>query len=470
MPVGTALTYTDTQSRVAEEWFLKQPEIQGLYVALGGFSGGVSDSHTAMMFVTLKPKEERTVSQQEFMERTREALKSVKDAKFSLQDLSMRGFGGRGRGYGIEFSVLGPNWEKLAEHSQKIMKEMETSGSFNDVDSNYLLGLPEIQMRPDRIQAALHGVSVRSIGQTVNSLIGGEKVGQYVHDGHRYDIRLQIEEKGNPSAELDRLLIANSRGNLVSISQVVSKTEAKSLQAISRENRQRSISVYANLPKQVSAEEGMKLVKEIARKELGPGYMIAESGSSKNMSDAFSGLNFALLMGLFVAYMVLASQFKSFIDPISVLLALPFSISGAFFALLLVNQTLNLYSMIGILLLMGIVKKNSILLVEFTNLVRERNRGTALECLIEACPIRLRPILMTSLATMAGALPSAVATGAGSEAFRPMAVTIIGGVFVSTILTLFVIPCFYLVIDRFRTSHTDQVELEAAFKEAESSL
>jgi HAE1 family hydrophobic/amphiphilic exporter-1 len=468
MPVGTSLKYTDEQTKKAEEWLLKQPEIQGLYVAVGGFSGGASDAHTAIMFVTLKPKKERSVSQQDFMERARTELKKIENAKFSLQDLSARGFGGRGRGYAIEFSVLGPNWEKLAGQAQAIMKEMEDSGQFVDLDSNYLVGLPEIQMRPDRIRAALHGVSIRSIGKTVNSLIGGEKVGQYAQDGRRYDVRLQVEKTMDPKAGLDRLLIANSQGNLISISEVVNKVDGKSLQSISRENRQRSITVYANLPKTVSADLGMKKVREISQKILEPGYMIGESGSSKNMSESFSGLGFALVMGLLVAYMVLASQFKSFIDPVTVLMALPFSISGAFFALLLTSQSFNIYSMIGILLLMGIVKKNSILLVEFTNVVRERNHGTALGSLIEACPIRLRPILMTSIATMAGALPSALAWGEGAEAFRPMAVTIIGGVFVSTVLTLIVIPCFYLIVDRFRTSHRDQEELSSAFKEVES--
>jgi HAE1 family hydrophobic/amphiphilic exporter-1 len=165
--------------------------------------------------------------------------------------------------------------------------------------------------------------------------------------------------------------------------------------------------------------------------------------------------------------MVLASQFNSFIDPVTVLMALPFAISGALFALAGTFQSLNIYSMIGILLLMGIVKKNSIMLVEFTNQVREKQDLPVKEALLTACPIRLRPILMTSLATIAAAIPSAVATGDGSEVFKPMAITIIGGVLLSTVLTLFVVPCFYLMTERFRKTHKLNKEIKMAFEKVD---
>jgi HAE1 family hydrophobic/amphiphilic exporter-1 len=191
--------------------------------------------------------------------------------------------------------------------------------------------------------------------------------------------------------------------------------------------------------------------------------MIEQSGSSKQFKESFQGLIFALVLGFLVAYMILASQFNSFIDPVTILLALPFSFSGAFVALLITGQTINIYSMIGILLLMGIVKKNSILLIEFTNIVRERNSSTADDALKEACPIRLRPILMTSLATMSAAIPSALATGAGSETVKPMAVTLIGGVLVSTLLTLYVVPVAYSLFDRFRKRDKAHERVKKAF-------
>jgi HAE1 family hydrophobic/amphiphilic exporter-1 len=170
-----------------------------------------------------------------------------------------------------------------------------------------------------------------------------------------------------------------------------------------------------------------------------------------------------LILGIFVAYMVLATQFNSFIHPVTILLALPFSVTGAFAALWLTGKSLNIYSMIGLILLMGIVKKNSILLVDFTNERRKRGLGLR-EALLEACPIRLRPILMTSAATISGAVPIALARGAGSELMVPMAVTVIGGVFLSTLLTLFVVPCFYELMSRFE-SHAHDAELKEALRE-----
>ena len=297
----------------------------------------------------------------------------------------------------------------------------------------------------------------------MNALIGGVRVGQFPDGGHRYDIRVQLEKQDDPEKGIEKLLIGNNRSNLIPITKVVEKQEKKNLQCISRENRQRAITIYANLVKGKSQDAAFAKVREIGKEILDSGYMIGESGSSQQFSETFSSLIFALLLGFVVAYMVLASQFTSFIDPVSVLMALPFSFSGAFFSLLLTGQSLNMYSMIGLLLLMGIVKKNSILLVEFTNTVRDRGADTADKALLKACPTRLRPILMTSFATIAAAVPSALATGAGAETFRPMAVTIIGGVFVSTALTLYVVPCFYSLMDRFRSRDAVRARTKEAF-------
>jgi multidrug efflux pump subunit AcrB len=184
----------------------------------------------------------------------------------------------------------------------------------------------------------------------------------------------------------------------------------------------------------------------VASKILPPQYHVVLSGSSQTFGESFQSLIVALILGIFVAYMILASQFNSFTDPIAVLVALPFSVSGAFVSLLLAHQSINIYSMIGLVLLMGIVKKNSILLVDFTNHVREKRGSNVKEALLEACPVRLRPIVMTSVATIAGAIPSALAFGPGAESRVPMAIAIIGGVTVSTFLTLYVVPCVYSVL------------------------
>ncbi|WP_413289051.1 efflux RND transporter permease subunit [Bdellovibrio sp. HCB337] len=474
LPVGTALAHTDAQARQAEKWFLARPEIARVYAVVGGFGGGSSsDSNQVTMMVTMKPKGQRgknpktgkELTQQEFMQIARKELAKIPDVRPVLMDMSMRGFSS-GRGYPVEFTVLGSDWEKLAEYSQKLMDAMKETGLMVDVDSDYQLGMPEIQIVPDRMGAANRGIRVANIGNAVNALIGGVKVGEYPEGGHRYDVKVKLNTSKDPQQELRSLMVSNPRGNLIPITQVTTEQTAKSLQAISRTNRQRAITISANLAPGVSQPTAMAKVEEIAKKTLGAGYMIAEGGSTKTFQETFQGLVFALVLGLFVAYMILASQFNSFIDPVTVLTALPFSFSGAFFALLAMNQSLNMYSGIGLLLLMGIVKKNSILLIEFTNTVRDRGTSAAKDALIEACPVRLRPIIMTSAATISAAIPSALATGEGSETMKPMAICLIGGVLVSTVLTLFVVPCFYLLVDKIRKRD----EVRAKTKEAFASV
>ena len=250
---------------------------------------------------------------------------------------------------------------------------------------------------------------------------------------------------------IKELRVRNNRGELIPLGDVVNFKLERSLQSISREDRQRAINVFANVAPGSSQAEAIKVVENITKEALPAGYYAAVSGSARTFQESSGGLLFALLLGILVSYMVLASQFNSFIHPVTILIALPFSVSGAFLALYLGGQTLNIYSMIGIILLMGIVKKNSILLVEFTNHVRERGKG-AREALVEACPIRLRPILMTSIATIAGALPPALAIGPGAESRVPMALSVIGGVIVSTMLTLLVVPAVYSLLDNFDRS------------------
>ena len=470
LPVGSSLAYTDSQVKQAEEWLRSRPEVKQVFASVGGFGGGISDANTAMMFITMKEFKERPIdsktgkrmTQTDFMQITREAFAKIQDVRPVLMDMSQRGFSS-GRGYPIEFTVMGSDWEKLAGYSQTIMDEMAKTGLMVDVDSNYLLGMPEIQVKPDRVAAAQHGVSIASVGTTVNALIGGVKAGEYPEGGHRYDIKVKLDNKEDAMIEIKNLLIGNGRNNLIPISKVTKQETTKALQSISRMNRQRAITITANLKAGASQQAAMDEILKIGKKVLEPGYMIEQQGSSKTFKESIQSFFVAFILGIVIAYMILASQFNSFIDPATILLALPLSFSGAFFALLLTGQSLNMYSAIGFLLLMGIVKKNSILLIEFTNTVRDRNQGTADAALIEACPIRLRPILMTSIATIAAAVPSAMATGAGSETMRPMALCLIGGVLVSTILTLFVVPAAYSVSDRFRKRDEVREKTKQAF-------
>jgi HAE1 family hydrophobic/amphiphilic exporter-1 len=457
-PVDSSLAYTDGKFREAEKLLMARPEIDRVYTAVGGFGGG--EVNTGIMFITLKekgergknPKTRRTWTQQELMEEYRTLLKQVPDAKVFAQDLSMRGFTAS-RGFPIEFSVRGSEWEKLASSSEQIKTKMEQSGLMSDVDWDYKLGKPEIQIIPDRNKANARGVSIRAISEVINALVGGVNVGKYESGGRRYDIRVRLEKEERTRADqIAKLYVRNNRSELVRLSDVVSISEKPSLSQINRYNRERAISIFANMKPGKSQSDAVAFIQKIGKEVMPSDQKLVMSGSAETFKESFRDLIFALVLGIAVAYMVLASQFNSFIDPISVLLAMPFSISGAFLALLISGQSLNIYSFIGLILLMGIVKKNSILLVDFTNQALEHGHGrkSVTDALIEACPMRLRPILMTSFATIAGAIPPALAIGPGAETRIPMAVTVIGGVLVSTVLTLFVVPCAYLVFSRFQ--------------------
>jgi HAE1 family hydrophobic/amphiphilic exporter-1 len=469
-PVDSSLAFTDERARQAEEYLRQQPEIAQVYTAVGGFSGSTNQINSGIMFVTMKPKGQRgknpafgrELSEQEFMQMARKELAKIKDFHPALQDLSQRGFS-TGRGLPIEFTVKGPDWDKLHDYTMQIMDQMKASNLMVDVDTNYLAGMPEVQITPDREQAAYRGVSVQAIGQTVNALIGGVKVAEYQKGAYRYDVRLQVQKNYDKVENIRKLLIGNNHGNLIPLASVVKQDIRPSLQQISRVDRQRAISVYSNVQPGVAQQDALQKVSEIAKSVLPSGYSLSLTGSALTFKESFDSLIFALILGIFVAYMVLASQFNSFIDPIIVLLALPFSLSGAFIALKLTGQTLNIYSMIGLILLMGIVKKNSILLVDFTNQVRDRGTTDAFEALKKACPMRLRPILMTSFAIIVGAIPEALSFGAGAETLRPMAVCVIGGVAVSTFLTLYVVPSAYLLATRLEKRTENNQAIQKAF-------
>ncbi|MCX5693144.1 MAG: efflux RND transporter permease subunit [Candidatus Omnitrophica bacterium] len=451
-PVGSSITFTDERFKKAEEFVLGRPEVQGVVSIIGGFGGG--EVNSGMFFVTFKDPKKRPIvppakhrlSQAELMAVFRKNLNQVPDIKATIQDLSLSGFSAQ-RGSPIEFSIRGPDWETLADCSGKIQKEMEKSSLMIDVDTDYLAAIPEIRIVPDRQNADSRGVSVDTIGSTVNSLIGGERIGKYTRDGRRYDVRVRLIPSQRTEAEnIDRLWVWNNRGEQVNLKDVIKITEKLTPLTITRKNRERAISIFANVAPGKSQVSAMDEVNKIAKGILPEGYHIVFSGSTKAFQESFAGLAFAFWLGIIVAYMVLASQFNNYIHPISVLFALPFSISGALIALWVAGQSLNIYSIIGLILLMGIVQKNSILLIDFTNQFREQENMDHREALLKACPTRLRPILMTAASTVGAAIPPALALGPGAETRIPMAVTVIGGVVVSTLLTLFVVPCIYSLL------------------------
>ena len=447
-PPGASITFTDARFREAEKFVAARPEVLRYYASVGGFGGG--EVNKGIIFVTFKDPKDRPVdpvaghrlSQGELMKIFRKELNKITDLKANIQDLSLSGFSAQ-RGFPIEFSVRGPNWEKLVEYSDALQAEMEKSGMMVDVDSDYKPGAKEIRVEPDRVKADDRGVSMQTIGSAVNVLFGGDLAGKYSSEDRRYDIRVQLEPGQRvSSSNIDGIWVWNNRGERVELKSVVNINERPTALTITRKARERAISVYANVAPGKSMTEALAIAQKLAAETLPEGYHAILGGTSKTFKESTEGLGMVFILGILVAYMVIGSQYNSFLQPFIVLLALPFSISGAFLALLISHQSLNLYSVIGIILLMGIVKKNSILLVDFTNQVRAEGKNVH-EALLEACPIRLRPILMTSIATIAAAIPPAVAVGAGAEVRAPMAITVMGGVAVSTFFTLFVVPCVY---------------------------
>lgn len=447
-PEGSSLDYTDRKMKEAETLIAANPDVARYFGSVGGFGGG--DVNSAILFVTLKPVKDRAVdaelkhrpTQQEYAAILRKQLSGIKGAKVFVQDMSLSGFGGR-RGYPVEFNLRGPDWKGLTDAVTKVKEVMEASGLVTDVDSDFRGFVDEVRIYPDRQKAAQRGVSVADIGETVGALFGGAIAGSFSGGGHRYDIRVRVNagERATPD-DVKKVLLRNNRGELIELGEVADVKVEKGLTSISRQDRERAVSVYANLAPKVSQADAIAKLRSEITAALPEGYRLVSGGSSESFSEAISGLMFALLLGIAVAYMVLASQFNSFIHPVTVLLALPFSISGALAGLLITDQSINIYSAIGIILLSGIVKKNSILLVDFTNQRRQEGLDVT-KALIEACPTRLRPILMTSFSTIVAALPAALTFGPGAESRAPMAVAVIGGVLVSTFLTLLVVPCFY---------------------------
>ena len=446
LPVGASIAATTAALEKIEAFARTRPEVIRFFAAVGGFGGG--EVNTGIMFLTLKPPAERAATQGELMQIFRAELNKIPSLKVVVQDLSQRGFTAQ-RGFPVEFNIRGREWVKLGELSAELIKRLEATGLVVDVDTDYRVGQPEVQVRPKRGAAAERGVTVEAISRTVAAAIGGVREGKFTKGGRRYDTRLSLRQEERRSAEaLRNLMVRNVHGELVPLGDVVEVEELKTLQTITRRDRERSISIFANVAPGQSQAAALEAAERIGRELLPEGYRLFLGGGASTFVESFRSLYFVLWLGVVVAYMVLASQFNSFIHPVTVLLALPFSLTGALAGLYLFDQSLNLYSLIGIVLLMGIVKKNSILLVEFTNHRRFHDGLAVPEAIISAGATRLRPILMTSMATIAAALPPALAIGPGAESRIPMSVAIVGGVVVSTLFTLIVVPCAYSLFTR----------------------
>lgn len=451
-PTGTALEATYAKALEVEDVVKRNPNVERYFINVGQGNGSVGVNGMTMP-IYLIPRENRKLPHTEVMNQLRKELKAVKGVKVTMRDNSSRGLTS-GRQDPIAFNIRGPNLEVLQEKANEIVDRLTKENMAIELDTDFKLGLPELLLEPNREAMAQKGVSIESVANTLGATVAGNRYSQITIGGRRYDIRVKLHDNQIKSpADIEKIDVRNSFGYRVPLSQLVNYKDQETYQGITRLDRQRSIGIFGNLAAGRGQGEVLNRAREIAKEVLPEGYSFELEGASAGLADSFKGLAFALLMGVMVAYMILAVQFNSFVHPISILAALPFSLTGAMLILWMSGASLNLFSFIGLIVLMGIAKKNSILLVEFTNHVRAHGETNPVKALLAACPVRLRPILMTSFATVAAAIPLIIGNSIGQETRTPMGLTIAGGTIVSTIFTLFVVPSLYKVLTVFESHH-----------------
>jgi len=423
-----------------------RPEVARALAVIGGFGG--TSVNTGLMFTTLVPSDERAITQQQFMQEMRKELGQIPGVRVFIQDMSTFGFGA-GRSYPVDLSIRGPDWAELGQVSERVRRDLLATGVVADLESDYQLGMPELRVTPDRARAADLCVSMEDLGTTISALVGGARVGKFSVDGRRVDVRVRLlaDQRRRPE-DLQGVYVRARSGALVPLSSLVTYEERAMLQSVTRKDRERAISLFGN-PASGFAQTDVNRELERIGKTLPEGYRIVLGGGSAAMKESISGLGLAFVLGLVFAMMVLASQFNSVLHAIAVMSIMPLSFAGAVFALLWSGHSLNMFSGIGIVLLMGIVKKNSIILVDYAAEL-QRGGASALDAMLEAGRARLRPILMTSFATSAAAVPAALALGPGGEMRAPMAIAVLGGVLLATTLSLLFVPAFYVLTDTTR--------------------
>ena len=460
---GASLEATRARALAVETIVRQHPDVSDYLLSVGA-GGAAAEINQFFMPVKLKPRATRKKNHRAIMEDLRREFKAIEGARISLRDFSNRGLTS-GRQFPVSFNIFGPDLDVLDEKVQQIIERLNSEGLTQDLDTDFKRNFPELQIQPDRAAMAARSVSIQSVATTLGATVAGLREGRYTADGRRFDIRVKLpDEKISSASDIGQILVRNAAGNTIPLSQLVVFKETKTYQAINRVNRQRSIGVFGNLQSGKSQSAVLSRAKQVSREILPPGYSFALEGGAAGLAESFRSLNLALFLGILVAYMILAVQFNSFVHPVSVLIALPFSVTGALISLWLADVSLNLFSFIGLIVLMGISKKNSILLVEFTNHVRQHEHDDVRHALVAACPVRLRPVLMTSAATVFAALPLVIGNSVGQETRTPIGLTIVGGTIVSTFFTLYVVPCFYYLLSKLERPQKQLLTIHEPFR------
>lgn len=425
--------------------YVESGEAASVFAVLGG-QQRPPIGNVANVFIRLAPWHERerkaqTIAAEIFPQAA--AMPGVRAFTLVPPSLGQQGFQPP-----IQFVIGGPDYETLVGWRDRFMERARTNNRLLNLDNNYRETKPEIRVDIDRRKAADLGVSVQAVGRTIETMLGSREVGTFVDGGQEYRVLLQAREQDRVTPSDLQNIFVRSNGGLIPLSNVVTLTERARAQTLARADRVRAITITASLAPGYSLGEALDFMDSVAREVLPPDARIAYRGQSLEFRESSSALYFTFLMALLVVYLVLAAQFESFIHPLIILLSTPLAITGGLLALHMTGQTLNIFSQIGMVLLIGLMAKNGILVVEFANQLRDRGLSIR-DAALEASVVRLRPILMTSIATVLGAVPLAMATGAGAESRMALGVVIVGGITVSTVVTLFAIPALYLMLAPF---------------------
>lgn len=368
--------------------------------------------------------------------------------------------GGRRGGLPVQFVIQAPNFDKLEEYLPKFLDETRNYPIFTVVDANLKFNKPELKLSIDRQKARALGVSTADIAQTIQAAFSGQRFGFFIKDGKQYQVIGQFSrENRDAPIDLKSTYVKNNKGELIQLDNVVFTEEQSAPPQLYRFNRYVSATVSAGLAPGKTLGEGIETMYEIADKVLDESFATSLDGPSKDFQESSSSLLFAFILALGLIYLVLAAQFESFRDPFIILFTVPLALAGALISLWYFDQTMNIFSEIGIIMLIGLVTKNGILIVEFAN-QRKAAGIEKTEAVISAAISRLRPILMTSLSTILGILPIALALGAGSESRVSMGIAVVGGLIFSTFLTLFIVPAMYSYLSRKTASVSNVTETE----------
>ena len=445
-PVGISLQEADKKLLACEHIIRAMPELKSVFALIGSGGGFRQETNKGFMFVQLTSTRERSRSQEEIMSYLRREMNRIPGVAAYVEDVTIIGGGMSGRNAPLQFKIKGPELGVLQELSSKIIAQLRTIPGLVGVGSDMELTKPEVRVFIDRDKAGDLGVDVRSIASAINTLIGGRDISKFKQGGKTYDVKVRlISDQRSTLDDISRLLVRTQSGELIRLSNVVQVKEEIGPDLINRYDRQRSTTIYSNLEGKTLGE-AVAATRDIVAKTLPAGYSIEFSGQAETMAETIKSIIFVFALTTIITYMVLASQFESFVHPFTIMLAVPLGITGALVTLFITRNTINVMSLIGIIMLLGLVIKNSILLVDFTNVLRATGLNKR-EALLQAGPVRLRPILMTAISTVAGILPVALGFGAGGASRAPMGIAVVGGMTTSTLLTLYVVPVVYSLID-----------------------